>query len=66
MDKEKVREALLLIGKALRDDDFLGWLKENEQDLDYEYDHYRTNCYETGEEPDDFYTWALWHYVNES
>ena len=64
MDKEKVREALLLINKALKDDDFLAWVEENEDDLDLGYDNYKTKCYETGEEPEDFYTWALWQYVN--
>lgn len=64
MDKEKVREALLLVEKALNDEDFLAWVEENEDYLDYEYETYKTNCYESGEEPDDFYTWALWRYVN--
>ena len=64
MDKEKVREALIVVGKALEDDEFLSWVEENEDELDLEYDEYKTSCYESGEEPEDFYTWALWQYVN--
>jgi len=64
LDKQKVKEALQLIENALNDEEFLVWVRENEEDLDNEYETYKLNCYETGEEPDDFYTWALWYYVN--
>ena len=65
MDKEKVREAILTVNKALSNDDFQSWIEENKESLDYEYDHYRQNCFETAEEPDDFYIWALWQYINQ-
>ena len=65
MDKQKVKEAMELIEKAKRDDEFLEWLKERMGELDADYEVYKDMCYDSGEEPDDFYTWALWQYVNE-
>ena len=64
MDKEKVREAILVVSKALNDDDFLSWVQEHEEELDQDYEDYRIACFEAGEEPEDFYKWALWQYVN--
>ena len=64
MDKEKVREAILVVSKALNDDDFLSWVQEHEEELDQDYEDYRIACFEAGEEPEDFYNWALWQYVN--
>jgi len=65
MDKQKVKEAMKLIEKAKTDDEFLDWLKERKEELDADYEVYKDLCYDSGEEPDDFYTWALWQYVNE-
>ena len=65
MDKAKVREAMLIVSKALNDDDFLSWVQENEEELKERYGDYQMTCYETYEALEDFYTWALWEYVNE-
>jgi len=65
MDKQKVKEAMKLIEKAKTDGEFLDWLKERKEELDADYEVYKDLCYDSGEEPDDFYTWALWQYVNE-
>ena len=64
LDKTKVREAILIVSRALNDDDFLSWIQENEEELKEKYGDYRMTCYETDEEPEDFYNWALWQYVN--
>ena len=64
VDKRKVREAILIVAKALRDNDFLSWVQEHEEDLNQDYGEYRIACYESYEEPEDFYNWALWQYVN--
>jgi len=65
MDKEKVKEALQTIEKALEDEEFQKWIEENQEELEFQYEDYRTNCYESLEEPDSFYTWALWQYAFE-
>ena len=59
---------MLIVEKALRDDDFRDWLEDQEKNgtLDYEYDQEQSNAYESGEEPDRFEVWALWRYLNNS
>jgi len=65
IDRKKVMEALSIVKKALEDEDFLKWVEEHIDELNYDYDQYVYNCYDSFEEPRDFYIWALNLYLNE-
>lgn len=60
-----VKRAIEIIDDALEDPDFQKWIDKNRDSLEYEYDEYVSACHESFEEPDSFYMFALWRYLND-
>ena len=64
-DIKEVNKALKIVENAQNDKDFLKWVEENRDVLEFDYDQYQSGCFGGLEEPDGFYLWCLNRYVAE-
>jgi ssDNA-binding Zn-finger/Zn-ribbon topoisomerase 1 len=64
-DIKEVNKALRIVENAQNDKDFLKWVEENRDVLEFDYDQYQSGCFGGMEEPDGFYLWCLNRYVAE-
>ena len=66
VDWKNVEEALSLVEKAIDALEFQKWIDLNRDDLDISYDDYKSSCYESLEEPNGYYMWALGRFLQET